>query len=113
CRSARAHCPQDVDLLLLQGIVLRENGDFPEAEGCLLAVVGGQWPVPTEKAQKCRIEARHQLAFLYVGTGRHLEAESQWSEILAECPEHAAARQGLLDLRQRRGARPLREPVAI
>jgi glycosyltransferase involved in cell wall biosynthesis/Flp pilus assembly protein TadD len=102
CRSARAHCPQDVDLLLLQGIVLRESGDFPEAEGCLLAVVSGQWPVP-KKAQECRIEARHQLAFLYVGTGRHLEAESQWSEVLAECPEHPAARQGLLDIRKQRG----------
>jgi tetratricopeptide (TPR) repeat protein len=109
CRSARGHCPQDIDLLLLQGIVLRENGDFPEAEGCLLAVVSGQWPVSAKKAQECRIEARHQLAFLYVGTGRHMEAEAQWSEVLAECPDHAAARQGLLDLFRQRG--PKKEEV--
>jgi tetratricopeptide (TPR) repeat protein len=112
CRSARAHCPQDVDLLLLQGIVLRENGDFPEAEGCLLAVLSGQWPVPTKKAQECRVEARHQLAFLYVGTGRHLEAEAQWREVLAECPGHAAARQGLRSLHRTHRPNALPEPVA-
>jgi glycosyltransferase involved in cell wall biosynthesis/Tfp pilus assembly protein PilF len=105
CRSARVHCPQDVDLLLLQGIVLRENADWEDAETCLLAVISGHWPVPSQKTQQGRVEARHQLALLYGQTGRLQEAEAQWREVLAECPDHAAARQGLLDLSRQRGPR--------
>jgi Tfp pilus assembly protein PilF len=108
CRSARTHCPHDVDLLLFHGVVLRENGDFEDAETCLLAVISGHWPVPhplprpspTRGEGEKRVEARHQLALLYGQTGRIQEAEAQWREVLAECPDHPAARQSLLDLRR-------------
>jgi hypothetical protein len=49
------------------------------------------------------------LALLYGQTGRIQEAEAQWREVLAECPDHAAARQGLVDLSQQRG--PKKEEV--
>ncbi len=104
CRSARLHCPQDVDLILLQGVVLRENGDLEDAETCFLAVIGSHWPVHSQKAQQGRIEARHQLALLYGATDRLQEAEAQWREVLAESPEHSGAHQGLDTLqRQRNG----------
>jgi hypothetical protein len=44
--------------------------------------------------------------------GRLGKAEAQWREVLAECPDHAAARQGLLDIRQKFAAKPLPEIVA-
>ncbi len=95
CRSARMHCPQDIDLLLFQGIVLRESGEHPEAEGCLIGVVSSQWPAASKKLEQCRIEARHQLALLYLATGRFAEAEAQWREVLVECPDHRPAQNGL------------------
>jgi hypothetical protein len=44
CRSARVHCTGDPDLLLLQGIVLREMGDLVGAETCLLGVISASEP---------------------------------------------------------------------
>jgi hypothetical protein len=73
---ARQHCPRDIDLLLLQGIILRETSAFPEVEGCLIAVLSGQWLAASKKQAQCRREARHQLALLYVATARFAEAEA-------------------------------------
>jgi hypothetical protein len=49
------------------------------------------------------------LALLYVQTGRLQEAEAQWREVLAERLDHAAARQGLVELSRQRG--PKKEDV--
>jgi hypothetical protein len=49
------------------------------------------------------------LALLYGETGRIHEAEAQWREVLAECPDHAAAHQGLVELSRQRG--PKKEEV--
>jgi tetratricopeptide (TPR) repeat protein len=107
CRSARVHCTRDPDLLLLQGIVLREMGDLIGAETCLLGVVSGevsgQWPVVSgQKPRRERgLQARHNLALVYAASGRFAEAEGQWQEVLADCPDYAPAREGLEELHRR------------
>jgi tetratricopeptide (TPR) repeat protein len=79
------HCPHDVDLLLLQGALLREGGDALNAESCLLHVLemaSGNGP-----AQRLRTTARQHLIALYRGLGRHREAEAHRRALAAEAPE--------------------------
>jgi tetratricopeptide (TPR) repeat protein len=102
CRSARVHCPHDPDLLLLQGIVLREMGDLINAESCLLGVISRtEFNSIPPKTRERIIQARHNLALVFVASGRLAEAEGQWREVLAECPDYAPARAGLEELQQR------------
>jgi tetratricopeptide (TPR) repeat protein len=106
CRSARVHCTRDPDLLLLQGIVLREMGDLIGAETCLLGVVSaasepGALATGGAKARERRLQARHNLALVFSATGRLAEAEGQWHEVLAESPDYAPAHAGLEELQRR------------
>ncbi len=118
CRSARVHCPSDLDLPWLHGTLLHQAGDLIGAEACLLAVVSAPLELVngaaelSSRARERYVSARHQLALIYLELRQPFDAEAQWREVLAECPDHAAARQGLLDLRHRRGRKPLPEPVA-
>jgi tetratricopeptide (TPR) repeat protein len=115
CRSARVHCTRDPDLLLLQGIVLREMGDLIGAETCLLGVVSagsgdprtagasepGALATGGARARDRILQARHNLALVYAASGRLAEAEGQWHEVLADCPDYAPAREGLEELHRR------------
>jgi len=101
-QAGRLHCPQDGDLLLLYGILLREGGDAINAESCLLRILDmdtGDGP-----ARQRRLTARQQLAGLYQQLGRLQEAAAHWRAILAEQPENPVASLGLADclLTQRR-----------
>jgi Tfp pilus assembly protein PilF len=112
CRSARVHCTRDPDLLLLQGIILREMGDLIGAETCLLGVVSRTEFIPLapngngmnsvlRNARERTLQARHNLALVYAAGGRLAEAEGQWHEVLADCPDYAPAREGLEELHRR------------
>jgi tetratricopeptide (TPR) repeat protein len=121
CRSARVHCTRDPDLRLLQGIVLREMGDLIGAETCLMGVVSesagsgnprttrgsraagepGALATGASKWHERQLQARHNLALIYAASGRLAEAESQWHEVLTECPDYEPARSGLAELHRR------------
>jgi tetratricopeptide (TPR) repeat protein len=94
--AARAgcwHCPHDADLLLLQGALLQEAGDWSNAESCLLQVIemgGNDGP-----AQQRQTTARHRLATMYRRLGRVREAVAHWRAVIAESPDFAAARRCL------------------
>jgi Tfp pilus assembly protein PilF len=108
CRSARVHCTRDPDLLLLQGIVLREMGDLIGAETCLLGVMSGtELNSVLRKDRERTLQARHNLALVYAASGRLAEAEGQWHEVLADCPDYAPAQAGLEELHRRAQCAPV------
>src|SRR5207244_10271265 len=65
CRLGRGHNRDDAGLLLLDGILLRELGNLPEAERCLLHCLVKSRPAPTQGVANPHCTARHQLALLY------------------------------------------------
>jgi tetratricopeptide (TPR) repeat protein len=103
CRSGLAHCPGDVGLLLLHGLLLHELGDLTTAETCLVRVVEAL-PAVGGPARDQAVAARHHLAQIYQAQQRPAEAELQWRAVLEERPDVAAAWLGLAEvlLAQRR-----------
>ncbi len=100
CRAGRARCPDDAELLFLEGRWLREQGDLHAAEACLLHLLHMQ-----SSAHFASLDtglrgyrARHQLALLYRQQGRVAEAEAVWQAALAEQPRYGPAWQGLAEL---------------
>ncbi len=92
-RTGCWHCPHDADLLLLQGTLLQEGGDWSSAESCLLRVIemsGNDGP-----ARQRQATARHRLASMYRRLGRVPEAVAHWRALLAESPDFSAARRCL------------------
>ena len=83
-------------------------GDLIGAETCLLGVVSSPLapreegrPLAEREGYKMRerlLQARHNLALIFMATGRFAEAEGQWREILADYPDYAPARAGLAEL---------------
>ncbi len=113
CRSGRVHCPEDADLLLLHGSILREMGDYLGAETCLLRVLestadsdrhafaatnGGKEGRATWPRKHGTQSARHNLALIYNDLRRPADAEAQWRAVLAEQPDFLPAWLGLGDL---------------
>ena len=85
------HCPHDADLLLLQGVLLREGGDAINAETCLLRVL--EMSSGTDAAQRRRrAAARQHLIALYRELGRHREAVAHSRGLAAESPHSAESR---------------------
>jgi tetratricopeptide (TPR) repeat protein len=87
--SARNHRPDDAELLLLQGTLLRECSDAAAAEGCLLPLLEAD---PTDPAAQLRSRvARHNLALAYRDLGRLAEAAAHWRALLTEDPGFTVA----------------------
>jgi tetratricopeptide (TPR) repeat protein len=86
------HCPNDVDLLLLQGALLHEGGDALNAESCLLRVL--EMATGDGAARQRRTTARQHLIALYRGLGRHREAEAHSRALAAESPEPSRIAEG-------------------
>jgi tetratricopeptide (TPR) repeat protein len=99
CRSGLVHCPGDLGLHLLHGLLLHELGDLTTAETCLVRVLealpaAGRIGNPSHQAGA----ARHHLAQIYQVQRRASEAEMHWRAVLAERPDVVAAWLGLADL---------------
>jgi tetratricopeptide (TPR) repeat protein len=94
-QSGRLHCPNDADLLLLHGLLLREGGDSINAERTLLHLL--EMDTGNGAAGKRRPTGRHNLAGIYRDMGRMREAISQWRVLLVEVPDHADARRCLAE----------------
>jgi tetratricopeptide (TPR) repeat protein len=107
CRAGRARCPDDVELLFLEGTLLADHGDAAGAERCWRLLLPGEGvglPPSAGGAFASYDEGlrgyltRHQLARLCQAQGRPAEAEAHWRAALAEAPGFLAARVDLGDL---------------
>jgi tetratricopeptide (TPR) repeat protein len=95
CRQARAHCPDDPDLLLLHGMLLQELGKGTEAEDCLLNLVENSFRSEADRQRS--LMARHYLALTYRDRGWLPKAVDQWQDLLADAPYDLAAWMGLAE----------------
>jgi tetratricopeptide (TPR) repeat protein len=83
-KAGSFHCPNDVSLLLLHGVLLHEGGDALNAETCLLRVLERDSnDVP---AQLRRTTARQHLIALYRNLGRQREADAHSRALAVEAP---------------------------
>jgi tetratricopeptide (TPR) repeat protein len=114
CRAGLAHCPDDAELLFLQGQLLREQGDPAGAEKCLryLLHLRPSTHFASVDAGVHGIKARNQLAWACWEQGHAAEAEAAWQAVLAEQPRFAPAWQGLGELYLARGRWPELELAA-
>ena len=92
-REGRGVCPDDAELLFLEGLLRRERGDLTGAEACLLGVLDSK-PGPHFASVDAGLrgyKARHNLAVVYHQQGRAGDAEAQWRRVVAERPDFCPA----------------------
>ena len=92
-RSGCLHCPHDLDLLLLHGVLLVEAGDALNAENCLLQLL--ERDSGDGLSRRRRATARHNLGLIYRALGRRSEAMAHWRAALMEAPDFAESRRCL------------------
>ncbi|MBX9691698.1 MAG: tetratricopeptide repeat protein, partial [Cyanobacteria bacterium] len=97
CRRARAHYPDDAELVFLAAGYAREGGDAGAAEGLYRKLVGGsEGPHFGSVDTGLRaVKGRHNLAVLLLDQGRVEEAAELWRAALASDPHFLPARVGL------------------
>jgi tetratricopeptide (TPR) repeat protein len=93
CGSARTHQPDEPELLLLHGLLLRECADLTSAEACLLRLLETAPPAGPDRPRAWT--ARHNLALICRDQDRLSEAVGHWRALLTEAPHMTAARVGL------------------
>ncbi len=100
CREGMVHYPDDAELLFVEAILLREQGDLPAAESslrrCLEAPRAGHFA--SVDAGLSGYKARQNLAIVCQQQGRLEEAEEQFRQAIAERPDFVPARLGLADV---------------
>jgi glycosyltransferase involved in cell wall biosynthesis/predicted Zn-dependent protease len=100
CRAGRAHYPDDAELLFLEALVRREQGDRDGAEANLLRLLeereGAHFASVDAGLQGYK--ARHNLAVMYHEAGRLAEAEAQWALVMREQPAFLPAVLGVGEL---------------
>src|SRR5262249_47732844 len=88
CAEGLRVCPDDVELLFLEGVLRREAADLPGAEECFRRLLGLR-PGPHFASVDAGLrgyKARHNLAVALWQQGRHDEAEAEWGKVAAERP---------------------------
>jgi tetratricopeptide (TPR) repeat protein len=93
CRAGRARCPDDPELLSLEGTLLEELGDLDGAAALLRQLVNlrpGKHFASGE-AGLGGPKVRHRLAAVLGKRGRIAEAETECRTLLAEQPDFAPA----------------------
>jgi tetratricopeptide (TPR) repeat protein len=112
-RAGRALFPNDVELLLHEGLLRRQMRDFGGAESCLRRIL-------EQPATSCLVgldlalrgyKTRHALAELYAEQRRHADAEAQWRLVVADQPGFVPAWLGLGELYLARRDWPALEQV--
>jgi GT2 family glycosyltransferase/predicted Zn-dependent protease len=103
CRQGLAVCPDDTELLFVEGVLRRELGDLPGAEAALLKLLDAKPAAhfASVDAGLKGYKARHNLAVVYLQWGRAEEAEAQWREAVAERPDFLPGWLGLAEIRLR------------
>lgn len=99
-----SHYPQDAELLFMDGVLRREQGDVAGAESSWLKLLSDP-----EGSHFASIDAglrgpkaRHNLAILYYESNRLAEAEAQWRAALSADPSFVGGWLGLGELYLRR-----------
>jgi tetratricopeptide (TPR) repeat protein len=100
CAEGLAACPDDAELLLLEGVVRTDQGDLHGARAALVRLLNGSaGPHFASVADGLRgHKARHQLAVVSYRLGEHDEAEALWRAALREAPGLLPAWLGLAAL---------------
>ncbi len=108
CRAGRIRCPEDAELLFVEGQLAHELGDRATARSCwqrLLASANGSTNVPAAPDCFTSVDAglrghlvHYHLAVLCREEGRDSEAEAHWQASLAEAPGLVPAWMGLGEL---------------
>jgi tetratricopeptide (TPR) repeat protein len=104
-RTGRALFPEDVELLLHEGLLLRQLRDHAGAEACLrrILVLPAASCLGGLDLRLRGYKTRHALAELYLEQRRHGEAEAEWQAVVAEEPGFAPAWVGLGEVHLARG----------
>jgi glycosyltransferase involved in cell wall biosynthesis/tetratricopeptide (TPR) repeat protein/predicted O-methyltransferase YrrM len=86
CRKGLEVCPEDIELLFVEGVLLREHGDLAGAERSLrrLLDVRPAGHFASVDAGLQGYKARHNLGVVYHQQGRAEEALAQWRAAVAE-----------------------------
>jgi len=86
CRRGLEVCPEDIELLFVEGVLLRERGDLAGAERSLLRLLdvrpAGHFASVDAGLQGYK--ARYNLGVVYHQQGRPEEAQAQWRAAVAE-----------------------------
>jgi tetratricopeptide (TPR) repeat protein len=100
CRAGRVHYPDDAELLFVEAMLLREQGDLAGAEACLRrsleAPAAGHFA--SVDAGLRGYKARQNLAVLCQQQGRPTEAEEHFRRVLDERPDFLPGWHGLSEL---------------
>jgi tetratricopeptide (TPR) repeat protein len=100
CREGRSAYPLDVELLLAEGLALRELGDLQGAENRLLQLMNvreGAHFASVDPDLK-EVKAPHNLAVIYCDQGRLAEAEATWCGIIDGHPQFLPGLVGLAEV---------------
>jgi glycosyltransferase involved in cell wall biosynthesis/tetratricopeptide (TPR) repeat protein len=97
CARGQAVCPDDQELLFLEGLIRTDQDDLHGAHAALVRLLG------THSEQHFASVAdglrghrgRHQLAVVCCRLGEHAEAEAMWRAVLRERPGFVPAHVGL------------------
>ncbi len=100
CLKGLCVCPDDAELLFLEGVLRTRQNDLAGARAALVRLVNGsdqtQFASVVEGLRERR--GRHELASVCVRLGEHAEAETLWRAILHQRPDFGPAWQGLAEL---------------
>ncbi|MFO0811497.1 MAG: glycosyltransferase [Gemmataceae bacterium] len=93
CDEGRTYCPDEPDLLRIQGLCLQEMNDATAAEPCLLRYLEVRAGRPTTEATELahRTAVRYQLGRICRSLGRPADAEAHWLALVTEEPAYTAA----------------------
>ncbi len=107
CQAGRKQFPADPELLFVESELRTERGEHAEAEKCLRDLLQSQDAeyFTALDAGLRGYKGRHNLALSLSRQGKHQEAETQWQQVLQECPAFAPAwlALGEMYLTQKRG----------
>jgi tetratricopeptide (TPR) repeat protein len=101
CRAGRTCFATDAGLGLHEALLLRQQGDLEQAEGCLRRLLE---VYPSTQSYAAAFEgldgylSRYHLGQVLLGQGRPVEAEAEWRAALAEQPGFAPAQVELGEL---------------
>jgi predicted O-linked N-acetylglucosamine transferase (SPINDLY family)/GT2 family glycosyltransferase len=105
CHKGLEVCPDDTELLFVEGILRRELGDLHGAEAALLKLLDAKPAAhfASVDAGLKGYKARHNLAVVYLQQGQTDEAEAQWRSTVAERPDFLPGWLGLAEMHLRQG----------
>jgi tetratricopeptide (TPR) repeat protein len=100
CQEGLGHCPEDPELLFVEGVLLRERGELDGAASCLERLLAGRPGdhFASVDAGLRGYKGRNNLAVVYRQQGRDAEALAQWRAALAERPDFLPSWLGLAEV---------------